>query len=321
MTGIFLKDFGSLNFFLILSLAAVLSCNVFSKSGFTNSFPSDSLENTSKKNTETQPGDIEKASGLKWYSMITNVPGDWVSFGNKYADKEYLAMYAFLTVSTAYLIVKDPETWNYSDRLYNKTTFNRRFSDFFTEFGDGRSQFAFAACFALGGWIGNDERAWRTSSQIVEGVLACGGFVQVLKHMTGRESPFISTKAGGAWRWFPNQIDYHKHVPAYDAYPSGHIATSMAAFIIIADNYPEYKWLEPTGWILATCIGIGMANQGIHWYSDYPLGLALGYGFGKIVTRGNSIINPKYGENKKVDISLLPYISSFSNGIMFNVNF
>ncbi len=299
--------------------AIMLNSLVFSNIDYNQSLRTDSLEFIDKESVNIPVS--ESVPNFSWYSMITNVPGDWVSFGGKYADKSYLPIYAFLTASTAYLIVKDPETWNYANKLYNKGTFNKRFSDFFTEFGDGRSQFAFALCFAIGGWIGNDSRALRTGSQIVEGVLACGGFVQVLKHITGRESPFISTKAGGVWRWFPNQIEYHKHVPAYDAYPSGHIATSMAAFIIIAENYPEYKWIEPTGWGLAACIGVGMANQGIHWYSDYPLGLALGYGFGKVITRWNTRSGSSRSTKKICNVSFFPYIYGTSNGITLNMAF
>ncbi len=257
----------------------------------------------------------------KWYSMFTNVPGDWADFYHQHITVDRIPLIIGISVSTAVLIATDDKTWRASDKLYRKNSFNKNVSDFFVEFGDGRSQFAFAACFAAGGLLFKDQRALRTSIQIVEGVLACGSFVQVLKHLTGRESPFVSTKTGGAWRFFPNQIDYHKHVPHYDAFPSGHIATSMAAFIIISENYSELKWIEPLGWVAASFIGIAMVNQGIHWYSDYPLGIALGYAFGKIVAHPDVSELTKSTEHSKTAFTFSPYFGYQGNGISFQVNF
>ncbi len=39
-----------------------------------------------------------------------------------------------------------------------------------------------------------------------------------------------------------------------------------------------------------TLIGFAMVNNGVHWISDYPLAIALGYTYGKIATsRGVTI--------------------------------
>ena len=32
-------------------------------------------------------------------------------------------------------------------------------------------------------------------------------------------------------------------------------------------------------------LGYSMLNNGVHWASDYPLGIALGYAFGKLAVR------------------------------------
>ncbi len=145
-------------------------------------------------------------------------------------------------------------------------------------------------------------------------------FGSIIKHLTGRESPFVETQSGGAWRFFPNQIEYHKHVPAYDAFPSGYIGTSMAAFIVISENYPEIKWLEPASFVLAGFIGFGMASKGIHWYSDYPLGIALGYIFGKIIAHPD-YLTKQDTINKKESISILPYFNGRGKGLSFSYQF
>ena len=58
----------------------------------------------------------------------------------------------------------------------------------------------------------------------------------------------------------------------------------MATVTVVAENYPEWKWVKPVGYSVCALIGISMANTGIHWYSDYPLGLFLGYTFGMLVS-------------------------------------
>jgi membrane-associated PAP2 superfamily phosphatase len=257
----------------------------------------------------------------KWHSMITNIPSDWLKFFKGYMTTDNMPMMLGIAISTAGLIVSDDATWKESDKFYKRSNFNKSFSNFFTEFGDGRTQFALAAVFGAYGFVGKDKRAVRTASQIVEVVLGCGAVIQVLKHVTGRESPFVSTQPGGVWRFFPNQIEYHKKVPHYDAYPSGHIATSMATFIVIAENYPEYKWIEPAGWALAACIGFGMANTGIHWYSDYPLGIALGYAFGKLVAKPEKISDEYQSKNIFNNIKLYPSYTINGAGLSLYLEF
>ena len=185
--------------------------------------------------------------------------------------------------------------------------------------GDGRSQFGLAVAFALFGFITKDDRALRTASEIVEAVFASGAVVQVLKHITGRESPFVSTKPGGAWRFFPNQIDYQKHVPAYDAFPSGHLTTSLAAFTVIAENYPEIKWIKPVCYTMEGLLAISMVNTGIHWYSDYPLAIFLGYEFGKIISHPPNLNDEQKDDNKKLHVAVGPYFNQIGNGLSFSL--
>ncbi|MCU7511265.1 MAG: phosphatase PAP2 family protein [Ignavibacteria bacterium] len=258
----------------------------------------------------------------KWYEMISNIPGDYVRYYRTELTEENLPLYAGIFTLTAQLILADDITWQGSHGIYKSSTFSKNWSDIFTEIGDGRTQFALAAGFAAYGFIGGNNRALRTASQIVEAVLASGAVVQVLKHLTGRQSPYVSSQPGGVWRFFPNQILYHKHVPEYDAYPSGHIATSMAAFVVIAENYPEYKWIKPASYSLAALICIGMANKGIHWYSDYPLGIALGYAFGKMIAHPELTPRKETMEKKKkVEVSLMPYVTPAANGLSLGVSF
>lgn len=159
--------------------------------------------------------------------------------------------------------------------------------------GDGWTHSLIALSFLGYGLIADNSRALQTGSQLVEGMVTAGLItVQFLKHVTGRETPNTATVPGGRWRLFPNQIDYHKHVPHYDAFPSGHLATSMMTVTVIAENYPEHRYIRPLGYTLMTIVSYQMLNNGVHWISDYPLALAIGYSLGKIaVSRGRTEVN------------------------------
>ena len=86
----------------------------------------------------------------------------------------------------------------------------------------------------------------------------------------------------GDWHPFPNPGKYQKSVSNYDAFPSGHLATAMATITILAGNYPDNKYIKPVGYSLMGLLGYAMLNNGVHWISDYPLAIAIGYTCGKI---------------------------------------
>ncbi len=257
----------------------------------------------------------------KWYSMFANIPGDWVRFSRETFRSENIPAMAGIAAWTGVLLATDDRTWQASHRLYDTSAFVHHTSDFFEYLGDGRPQFGLAGAFALYGFTMRDRRALRTASQLVEAILSCGAVIQVLKHVTGRQSPYVSTVPGGTWDFFPNQIEYHKHVPSYDAYPSGHIATAMTTLTVIAENYSECWWIRPLGYATLAAIGFSMANTGIHWYSDYPLGLALGYSFGILVAHPILPDHSGLGEQAKSSLSLAPKVDAQGTGIIVGLSF
>ncbi len=258
---------------------------------------------------------------LKWYSMITNIPGDWVQYYRQEFQVSNIPKYVGLSVLTAGLMVTDDATYKVSDRWYKNSRTVTGVSDFFVSLGDGKSQFALAGAFAAYGLLKNDNHALRTGSQIVQAVLAAGSVVQLLKHVTGRESPFTRTSPTGTWRFFPNQLDYLKHVPAYDAFPSGHICTSIATVIVIAENYPDTKWIRPVGYVVSGLVGIGMVNRGIHWYSDYPLGLAIGYAFGMIAAHPEGLTGGISSPEGTSHVTVAPSLNDKGVGLSCSVAF
>lgn len=151
--------------------------------------------------------------------------------------------------------------------------------------GDGWTHLTIASSFMAYGLLKHDNRAAQTATQLGEAILSTGLVVQALKRTTGRQSPFQATHDRGLWDLLPAYSTYQGNVSNYDAFPSGHLATAMATVTVIAENYPEYRFIRPVGYSLMGVLGYAMLNNGVHWASDYPLGIALGYGFAKIAVR------------------------------------
>ena len=258
---------------------------------------------------------------LKWYSMLTNLPGDWKRYYTIKFQVNRIPEFVGLGVLTAGLLVTDQSTYEVSDRWYKNSQTVSDVSNFFVSLGDGKSQFALGGAFAAYGLLDNDDRALRTGSQIVQAVLSSGAVVQLLKHITGRESPFVRTSPRGTWRFFPNQLDYLKHVPAFDAFPSGHICTAMATVIVMAENYPQVTWIRPVGYVISGLVGVGMVNRGIHWYSDYPLGLAIGYAFGMIAAHPEDVLSAGLVNDNAPHVSIAPAVNGTSVGLSMAVVF
>jgi len=179
--------------------------------------------------------------------------------------------------------------------------------------GDGMVPVLITAGMLGYGWIASDRRALQTTSHLVEGLLSVAIVAQTVKHLTGRQSPSRATEPGGEWRPFTNPATYHENVPAFDAFPSGHMATAMVAVTVLAEDYPEYRLIRPIGYGLMTLLGFQMLNNDVHWASDYPLAIAVGYGLGKrAASHGRKAVpaadapGPVAGQGRRPEVSVLP---------------
>ena len=162
--------------------------------------------------------------------------------------------------------------------------------------GDGMASVFLATGFAARGSLADDMRARRTASEVIEALLVSGTVTQVLKHVAGRQTPSEATVPRGRWRPFPPLGAYSANVPAYDAFPSGHLASTMATLTVVATNYHEHKFIWPASIATMGVLSFAMVNNGVHWASDYPLALAIGAVVGKTVaTRGRTLVRMSPG--------------------------
>jgi membrane-associated phospholipid phosphatase len=260
----------------------------------------------STERTENLPGESLPNATLKWYTMFTKIPSDWSLFATRTFRVESIPAIVGIVGVTGALYVIDHDTYN---NTYVHERASRQFrwlTDALISAGDGKYQFGFVGSFALYGLIADDSRALRTASQMTEAILATGIVVQVLKRVTGRESPIVATEDRGAVRPFPNLADYEQHQPRYYSFPSGHIATTTAALTVLCENFPEVKWMRPVSFILIGAVGGSLVSKGWHWYSDLPLGIALGYSFGLIAAHPEGLDIKKSNNDKSLDVSVAP---------------
>ncbi|HLE11105.1 MAG: hypothetical protein A2504_01585 [Bdellovibrionales bacterium RIFOXYD12_FULL_39_22] len=195
--------------------------------------------------------------------------------------------------------------------------------------GDGWTHFFIGAGFAITGNLNADNRAMQTGSQIFHGMIASTIPNQILKRSFGRESPYRASEPRGAWRPFPSFATYNGDISKHDAMPSGHIMTAAMTFTIIDENYPEYRnYMRPISFTLISLLGLQMINNSVHWASDYPLGIAMGYVAGLSAAKiGKKIVGRKQESttSSESNFSLMPFyysnnqstIGGFNLGIVF----
>ena len=248
------------------------------------------------------------------FTFITNIPGDMQEYSRQTFKKENIFGFTAMALSTGLMIYYDDKLLDASNKLSDQWGWSEQTKWRMEHIGDGYLQlYVTSSLIGYGLWY-NDNRALQSASQIFESVFASGTVIQLIKHITGRESPFVRTTPTGKWDFFPNQVDYHHRVPEFDAFPSGHISSIMAMVVVLSENYPEYTFIKPLGYFAVGLNAIGMMNTGVHWISDYPLGIALGYSFAKIaVQKGRTPITESPDIEPTSSLSILPVFTARGN--------
>jgi hypothetical protein len=87
----------------------------------------------------------------------------------------------------------------------------------------------------------------------------------------------------------------------------------MSTLTVFTENYPEIKWIRPVGYSVIGLLGYAMINNNVHWISDYPLALALGYVCARQVARNNR--KSKKTNSNRGDKAELTYSLNYSRGV------
>ena len=162
------------------------------------------------------------------------------------------------------------------------------------------------------------DRSYEVNTGIIlfHGILVSTIFNQTLKRSFGRESPNVKTQERGAWRPFPSFNEYNSKTAEHDAMPSGHVMTATLTFTILAERYPDQKVpIYSVGGVWISALMFQMMNNGVHWASDYPLGIAMGWVIGKASTKIVAKENMTK-EAKEVSWNFLPLSRDGGMGMM-----
>lgn len=246
-------------------------------------------------------GEIYTYTKPRFFEMITNIPKNVYRTVNDFGYKENLIALGGATAMTVAIIPQDQYLLEQS-RILGERVGLKDFAKYhhfgplenipsdltsaIYLIGNGTTPLLLSMGFATYGLIKKDYRALNTSTGLVESLLVCGVFSQTIKRISGRQSPapaIVDGNPGGDWNPFPSFNAYMKNTPNYDAMPSGHVMTATATLNVLLTNYPDKKWIKPLGYSLIGLLGFEMVQANVHWYSDYPIALVMGYIIGKNV--------------------------------------
>ena len=256
----------------------------------------------------------------KWYNVFTEVPTDFYTFGKDIINKNSIQPIVVLSALTLGLIRYDQKNWENTKILCKRSPLLSGITNFTVNLGDAKWQFSAAGAALVYGYFAKDNRVINTSFESIEAIISSGLFVQLLKRISGRQSPSAYTKPGGYWDFFPDLGEYQHYQPNYYSFPSGHITSAAAVLTVITENYPDIKWLKPAAYIILGALGFSLVANDMHWYSDLPLGLAIGYSFGKIISqRYRTDVNENSPSQNKLYFQ--PFISKNGINIMCYYSF
>ena len=270
------------------------------------------------------------------FSFITHLPHDAAAIVSSTFNKKAIKPLLLIGASTGLLLFADESIANgvqqFSQNIHfhaeeeNKTIWAIKIGNKPTtilkapknintalyQVGQGFPGLILGAGLFVFGKINHNYRAVSTASQLAESFILMGVSTQILKRVTGRQSPETGNTNSNQWKLLPSFKNFQAHTSKFDAFPSGHLASLMSTVTILTQNYPEMKWIKPVGYSITGLVGLAMINNGAHWASDYPLAIGLGYLCARQVAKRNIRVAGKTVFNK--NSNKLSFTMNYTNG-------
>lgn len=117
--------------------------------------------------------------------------------------------------------------------------------------------------------IKKDRPLLKDAIYIGTSVIEAVGLTYAVKHVAGRERPFVK---------YPDKIHPYG-APAIDSpsFPSNHTAAAFSLATSLSITYPRWYVIAPSA-IWACGVGFARMNQGVHYPTDVLAGAAMGVG-------------------------------------------
>jgi hypothetical protein len=300
----------------------VLLCSLLLVTIHVSSQVKDTIIADVKSQIYTLPnGEMYTYKKPKFSDCITKVPKDFTGTLHDVTKKSNLIALGASTLATVVLIQSDQTILEHSrdlgekiglksEALYNNfgplSNIPPNVTSGIYLIGNGTTPILLSMGFATYGLIKNDYRSLNTASGLIESLAVSGIFSQTVKRISGRQSPapaLMDGNPGGDWNPFPSFSAFAKNTPNYDAFPSGHMMTATSALYVIMGNYPEVKWIRPVGYTLIGVLGFEMVQANVHWASDYPIAMVMGYIIGKNIANSKMTKSKQNLTDKKYKIN------------------
>lgn len=210
-----------------------------------------------------------------------------------------------IAVTTVALMSVDRPVARDTRRFRDEYAWVQAVSPVATQFGQFYVPYGIAAAFCLEGIAFRDDTSVDTGVLAVEAMLHSGIVVQVIKNISGRSRPFVTSDRS---KWYgPNDlfIRYSRRgFSPFDSFPSGHTITAFTLATVIAGR--EEPWVGVLAYSCAGFCGISRMTQHDHWLSDVFVGGTLGVAIGKLeLSRHDNLlaVYPSIG-NKSAGVTL-----------------
>jgi membrane-associated phospholipid phosphatase len=218
--------------------------------------------------------------------------------------KDVLIWGAVLT-GTGLLIANDEAIYSNFKRYQSTHSWVDKVSPKITLLGDWGIDCGIAGLFFLSGVAFKDQKARDTGLMALETLLHTGFLAQVVKHLAGRQRPWVDK---GIDHWYGPTAFFKRYnqdfFSRYDSFFSGHTVSVWGLATVIAENYKNHFWVPITCYGLATLVGLSRLTEDDHWMSDVFVGAVVGYAVGKMVVRN---------QNKRLQLS--PSVSAGGMGL------
>jgi membrane-associated phospholipid phosphatase len=197
--------------------------------------------------------------------------------------------------ATGFLVANDEGIYGNFKTFQGNNSWVDKVSPAVTMLGDWGVDCGIAGLFFLGGVIARDHRARDTGLMAWEALLHTGILCQVVKHLAGRQRPWVEN---GSDHWYGPSAFFKRYsqnfFSRYDSFFSGHTVSAWSLATVIAENYKNHLWVPISCYSLATLVGLSRLTEDDHWLSDVFVGAILGFAVGKMVVRN---------QNKRMQVS------------------
>jgi len=200
----------------------------------------------------------------------------WTFPGKTVRGKHWKPVLA-VALGTAGLVVLDPYTEPY---FHDRS----RFSAYNTGPLRGRNttlaETLTPVAFYVAGLAKHSTHARNTGLLAAEGLVGAQIVSFVMKQAAGRLKPSDIPPDGNLRdTWFK----YKGGLTNGGSFPSGHSASAFAVATVIAERYPEHRWLPWVAYGTATFLSLSRLPARAHFPSDIFIGAALGYSISHFV--------------------------------------